>query len=90
MVYKISLQGGRFPWADFLCYIRYYLHYGFMISMLLLYNILLVITLLTWLLNVFLCGFKPRDFILCFFSKNMSLLLLKFYEVVVIFMPKTF
>ena len=61
-MYKISLNGvslneGVFPLADFVCYMRYYLHYGFKISMHLKYNILLVITLLSWLLNIFVCVF---------------------------------
>ena len=44
--------------------------YGIKINMLLEYNILLIITLLTWLLNRFVCVFKPHDFILCFLAKT--------------------
>ena len=55
MCKKNPLNGGGFPLAYFLCYIHYYLHYGFKISMLLKYDILLAITLLTWLLNIYVC-----------------------------------
>ena len=48
----ISPQWGRVSISIFLCYIGHYLHYGFKISMLLKYNILLVIYLLRWLLNI--------------------------------------
>ena len=75
IVYTISPQWGRVSISIFLCYIRYFLHYGLKISMLLKYIILLVITLLTWLLNKYVCVFKPHDF----------MLLLKTYEVVAIF-----
>ena len=67
-----------------LCNIRYYLHYGFKISMRLYYNTLLVTTLLTWLLNIFVCVLSLMT-LFYVFSKNMSLLLLKIYEVVAIF-----
>ena len=76
---------GRVSISIFLCYIRYYLHYGFKLSMLLKYNILLVITLLRCLLNMCVRVFKPHDFMLSFLAKKMSLLSLKIYEVVAIF-----
>ena len=54
-MYKYPLNGGGFPLAEFVCYMRYYLHHGFKINMQLKFNILQVITLLKWLLNIFVC-----------------------------------
>ena len=52
-----SLQRGRGSISRyFVCYVCYYLHYGFKISMLLKYNLLLVATLITCQLNIlFVC-----------------------------------
>ena len=69
--------------VDFGCYICYYLHYGFKISMLLQYNLLLVITLITCHLNILV--FKLHDYIPCLLAKQLSLLLLYIYKGVAIF-----
>ena len=73
-VYNIPSRG-RVSISRFLiCYIRYYLHYGFKISMLLKYNILLVLNLLTRLLNIFVC-YISHDFILCFLAKHVFVII---------------
>ena len=58
------------------------MRYGFKISMLLTFNLLLVSTLITCLLIIFVC-FKPHDLIPLFSAKH-ALLLLQIYEVVAI------
>ena len=62
----------------FLCYVCYYLLYGFKISMMLMYNLLLVSTLIICQLNIF--ALTRHDFIQCFLAKKLcSLLLLTYY-----------
>ena len=58
-----------------MCYICYYLHYGFKISMLLKNNLLLVTTLITSQLNIFV--FKRHDFIPCVLAKNVFVIIEK-------------
>ena len=66
---KYPRNGEGFPLTYFMLH-SYYLHYGFKISMLLKHNVLLIITLSALLLNIFVCVFKPHDFILCFLAKR--------------------
>ena len=64
-----SKMAGRGSISSFIeCYVCNYLHYGFKTSMLLTYNLLLVITLITYQLNIYV--FKRHDFIPCFFAKK--------------------
>ena len=80
-MYEMSLQRGR---VSILCYIRDYLHHGFKISMLLKYNILLKITLLTWLLNIFVCFLNLMILFYAFMQKHVFIII-EIYDVVAIF-----
>ena len=64
------------------CYVCYYLHNGFKISMLLGYNFLLLITILHSCEYIYV--FKLYDFIPCFKQKYAFIIIEK-YEVVAIF-----
>ena len=62
-------MGGRASISLFFgCYVCYYLLYGFEISMLLMFNLLLVSNLITCQLNIFV--FTLHDFIPCFLAKK--------------------
>ena len=62
------LMGEGFHKLIFLCYVCYYLLYGFKICMQLMYNLLLVSNLITCQLNIFV--FTLHDFIPCFLAKK--------------------
>ena len=66
-------MGEGFHKLIFLCYVCYYLLYGFKISMSLMYNLLLVSNLITCQLNIFV--FTLHDFMPCFLAKNVCVII---------------